>query len=237
MPDVFAALAILAVAVLGAYWPRLTNVERGLLAVLLWFSLVAHSSHFATMMVLIPGLAWVAYRAGWPHWRRRAALLASCMLLAWMADWGFKQAVVVYTGMPPVRLPHLTARLIDLGPGTRFLKANCPQVGYAACVYVANYPTEWKDFLFSPEPQKGAALSDPELKRRISTEQVALAIDVLRSDPVAVVKGLSMDVFRQVARFRVNNWGYNASFLSFLQARLPPERRHIQPHPRRAIPC
>jgi hypothetical protein len=176
------------------------------------------------MVLLMPVVAWVAYRARWPYWRQGACVLAICVLAALAADWSFKRASESATGRPALRLPHLTARLVDLGPGTRFLQTHCPDAGYAACQYLQNYPTRLSDFLFSKDPQKGAwSLSDNDQQRRMSNEQVALAIAVLRAEPAVVVGGVALDVLRQVVSFAVDIWGYSPSHLSIYQTSLPPE--------------
>jgi hypothetical protein len=121
------------------------------------------------------------------------------------AEWVFSKAMTAAVGATPVRLPHSMAHLIGMGPGTNYLRQNCPQAGYVACHYVANFPTHWDDFLFSDEPSKGAFwLADAQAKRRMSEEQTAFVLDVLRFDPVGVARGLAADVLAQLGSFRVD---------------------------------
>jgi hypothetical protein len=161
------------------------------------------------------------------RWRSLSMLglmvISGCIVGAAVAEWAFNKAVTAAVGAPPLRLPHPMARLIALGPGTSYLKQHCPEAGYAACAYVQNYPTGWEDFLFSDDPGKGVfALADAGTKRRLSGEQLAFAVDVLRHDPLGVVGGISADVLRQLIYFRVDVWGYGETGIArFYEGRVP----------------
>lgn len=231
MPDVFAGLAVLAVAILAVHWRRLARTDRWLLAGLLLFALASHASHVALALALLLWamvLRWV--RPGWEGLSLPAmGVVATCIVAALVAEWGFAQAVTRAVGAPPLRLPHLTARLVDMGPGTDYLRTHCRPTGgtnglqpYAACTFTANYPTAWTDFLFSTDPRRGAfALADAAAKRGLADEQVALALDVLRHDPAGVLGGMALDVPRQLTGFRVDVWGYGPRELAMYAGRIP----------------
>ena len=224
MPDVFAPLVILAAGALAVYWRQLARGQRWLLAAILLFGLCAHSSHVALAALLLV-LALLA-RLFFVRWRALSGaalvVLAVCIGAAGAAEWAFGKAVTAAVGVPPLRLPHPMARLIDLGPGTAYLKQHCPGAGYAVCAYVQNFPTAWDDFLFSTDPAKGAfALADAEGKRRLSGEQLRFVADVVRFDPVGVTKGVALDVLRQLGLFRVDVGGYGPSLLAMYEGRVP----------------
>ncbi|MBK6008573.1 hypothetical protein JJB11_20930 [Ramlibacter ginsenosidimutans] len=224
MPDLFAGLAILCFGLLCVYWDRLTRGERWAVGGLLLFGLVAHTSHVAVAAgLLVLALAARLMR----RWRALPlaglVAVAVCLLGAVAAEKAFDFAVQKVVGAPPLRLPHPMARLIDEGPGTTFLRSHCPDAGYAACQFVGNYPTYWEDFLFSADPAKGAfALADPATKRRISDEQMRFLFDVLRDQPVAVLKGFATDTLRQLTHFRVDVAGVSTPQLRMYQGRVPP---------------
>jgi hypothetical protein len=224
MPDVFAGLAILAFATLAVYWRALRSGDRMALSLLLLFSLLGHSSHVALIALML--LVLLVFRGLWPRWRgySAAALLvaAVCFAGAVAGEWAFSRAVTAATGAPPLRLPHPTGRLIDMGPGTAYLQASCPASGFVVCDYLRNYPTNWSDFLFSSDPAKGTfALVDVAGKRRISEEQNRFILSVLRFDAVGVVSGVAVDFFRQIANFGVDIWGYDNTMLSHFAGRVP----------------
>ena len=206
MPDVFAGLTILCSGVLAVYWNRLRRWECIGVAAVFLFAVAAHPSHLAlaaVILVFVLGcrLLRLGPRVPWPA----MVLMGAGLLGGLAAEWVFNKAVAAATGAPPVRLPHSLAHLVEMGPGTEYLRRNCPQAGYVACDYVANFPTHWDDFLFSDEPSKGAFwLADAQAKRRMSEEQVAFVLDVVRFDPLGVARGLGADVLRQLASFRVD---------------------------------
>ena len=224
MPDVFAPLAILCMATLAVYWQVLPRRHRWALSLLLLFSLCAHASHAAlavSMLLLALATRWLGSR-----WRGLApaalVVVAACIAGAVAAEWAFSKAVTMAVGAPPLRLPHPAARLIDLGPGTAYLRQHCPESNFAACEFLPNYPTSWDDFLFSTDPAKGAfALADAGTKRRLSDEQLRFAAAVLRFDPIGVVTGIGADVLRQLAAFRVDITAYDSRGLAMFEGRMP----------------
>lgn len=224
MPDVFASLVILTMGMLAVYWQQLPRIHRWLLSALLLFSLCVHASHLALAVPLL-GLL-LAARLLFPRWRGLSAAslaaFALCIIGALGAEWAFNKAVTASIGAPPLRLPHPMARLIDLGPGTAYLRQHCPESGYAACAYVQNYPTNWDDFLFSNDSAKGAfALADARTKRRMSDEQLRFVADVFRFDPMGVAGGIALDVLQQLGLFRVDIGSYNQHILSMYEGRVP----------------
>ena len=226
MPDIFAPIVVLCIAMLAVYWRELPNRHRWGAAGLLLFGVVSHSSHLVLaglMLALLFAARLLRRRAAMP-WAA-IAVVAACVAGGVAAEWAFQKAVLVAVGAPPLRLPHPMAHLIDMGPGTNFLKQRCPSAGYAACAYVDRYPTGWEDFLFSTDPAKGVfALADLATKRRLSDEQVAFFLDVARFDPVGVMRGLAENVVEQLASFRVDLWGYGtAGPAKWYEGRVPPD--------------
>lgn len=224
MPDVFAPLVVLITATLALYWRQITRGQCWVLAGILLFGLCAHSSHVVlAALLLVLALVVRLFSARWRSLSGAAlVVLAVCIAAAGAAEWAFTKAVMVTVGAPPLRLPHPMARLIDLGPGTAFLKQSCPSVGYAACEYVQNYPTAWEDFLFSIDPTKGAfALADVATKRRLSEEQLHFVLDVVRFDPLGVTSGVALDVLRQLGLFRVDIGAYSPAVLAMYEGRVP----------------
>lgn len=225
MPDVFAGLAVLATATLAVYWRRLSRPQCAALAGLLLFALAGHASHVALVaMVLAIALALRTGRGAWQGLSLPAlGVVAGCLVGALGLEWGFGQAVTRALGAPPLRLPHPMARLVDMGPGTDFLRTHCPQAGYAACAFVDHLPTTWTDFLFSNDPQRGAfALADATGKRRMADEQLPFVADVVRHDPTGVALGVARDALRQLTEFRVDVWGYGPRELAMYAGRVPP---------------
>jgi len=224
MPDVFAPLVILCMGTLAFYWRELPYKHRWALSLLLLFGLSAHASHVVLAASLL-GLAllvrWLSSR--WQGVPTTALLVvAFCIGGAVAAEWAFNKAVTMAVGAPPMRMPHPMARLIDLGPGTAYLKQRCPDSNFAACAYVQNYPTRWDEFLFSTDPAKGAfALADVATKRRLSDEQLRFVMEVIRFDPAGVAAGIGKDVLKQLVDFRVDITRYDNRGLALFEGRVP----------------
>ena len=226
MPDVFAGLTLLALATLAVYWRQLSRLARGMLIGVLLFGLLAHASHAAVAAVLLLGA--LALRRWNPRWQGVSASaltgVAVCIVLAIAAEWAFAAGVQRAVGAPPLRLPYPTARLIEMGPGTRFLQARCPDAGYAVCAYAANYPTAWDAFLFSDDPARGSfALADADTKRRIVAQQNEFVRAVIAYDPVGVLTGWVSDLARQLLSFRVDVWSFGDRQLAMYAGRVPPQ--------------
>ncbi len=251
MPDIFAGIALLATALLLAPGAAQRPGRRTALALLLLFALCAHASHLATVAVLLAGA--LAWRAGWalrapttpstpgtlspPRLPRAAlpglpsalglSLVAACIAGAWLAEAAFAQAVTRAVGAPPLRLPHLTARALDHGPGLAYLRQTCPGLApahrWAACDFLDRAPMAWTDFLFEPDPARGVfAPADVATKRRLSQEQTALAWQVLRHDPAGVLGGMAADIARQLVLFHIDIWGLGPRELALYEGRVPP---------------
>ncbi len=226
MPDVFAGLAVLSLATLSVYWRQLAWTERGLLAAVLLFGLLAHASHVAVAAVLL--LLALGLRAWNPRWHGLSApalsLAGACVVVAIAAEWAFALGVQKAVGQPPLRLPFASAHLVEMGPGTAFLRARCPQAGYALCAYRENYPTAWDAFLFSTDPALGAfALADAATKRRIVAQQWQFVREVITFDPWGVLRGWLADVLRQLVSFRVDVWSFGPRQLAMYEGRVPPD--------------
>ena len=240
MPDIFAPLVILSMAILGLYWRELGRGDRVAIGLILVAGLVSHASHIALAAAL-----WVvllsARLAGSTKWRASTgalAIAAVCIGGALAAEWTFNKAVTVVLGEAPLRLPYLTARLVDTGPGTAYLQATCPASGYSACAYVHNFPTKWDLFMFSIDPSKGAfALASANEKRKFSAEQIRFFFDVFRYDPLGVLRTMGAGAIGQLASFGVHVIRYSPENMVGYEARLPTDvfarmqRARIAGHP------
>ncbi|MFZ9286024.1 MAG: hypothetical protein ACO241_08625 [Burkholderiaceae bacterium] len=226
MPDVFAGLAILALATLSVYWRQLAWTARGLLAAVLLFGLLAHASHMAVVAVLL--LLALGLRAWHPRWHGLSApalsLAGACVVLALAAEWAFAFGVQRAVGQPPLRPPFAAAHLVEMGPGSAFLRARCPEADLALCAYRQNYPTAWDAFLFSTDPARGTfALADAATKRRIVAQQWQFVREVIAFDPWGVLRGWLADVLRQLVSFRVDVWSFGPRQLAMYEGRVPPD--------------
>jgi hypothetical protein len=118
----------------------------------------------------------------------------------------FNQITLKIIGRPPLRLPYLTARLIELGPGLRYLDHACTPPQYAVCVYRARLPLHWTAFMFDNDAQTGVfAPANFATKRQLSEEQARFALHVFLFEPAQTIRGLMGDFGRQLVMFSVDD--------------------------------
>ena len=216
MPDVFAPLAILAVALLVCAWTNVGRATRLGLVLLLAFSLATHTTHLLVAIGTI-GIGTVL-RLAVPAARRclSARGLACCLGAAGAAIAAGLTADIAakeLTGADMISRPHLTAHLVDHGPGALWVARNCPGAGrtegegemMAVCAFRDRIPTDWIAFLFSESPERGAFEATdaaPDLRRALSEEDLAFALAVLRDDPVRTAGFLIEDFLKQLVSVR-----------------------------------
>jgi hypothetical protein len=103
-----------------------------------------------------------------------------------------------------LRLPYLTARLIELGPGLRYLDQACTPPQYAVCAYRAQLPLPFNAFLF--DRTNGVFGPAPfEIKEQLSEEQNRFAWHVFLFEPAQVTRGMIYDVARQLTMFSLDD--------------------------------
>jgi hypothetical protein len=209
MPDILAAVAIAAMALLIATWTELRVLDRWALLFLCGLGAVSHDS----IILIAAGLAALAALnrifsgpAGWlKSWRQAAAIftpifagLLALVLFNWMA--------VIQTGQPPLRYPFLSAHLSSLESGQRHLQEACPESGYALCYYQDRLPVPWTDFIFSRSDEAGIfATAAHERKRQLSDEQYEFAIAVAVDQPALLSAELVDETLVQLLSFDLND--------------------------------
>ncbi len=182
MPDIWAGLGVLALALLAVYWRGLGWFDRALAAAIIAFSVASHTSHLLLYGVLIPGLALAlalpaARRAGLSG--AGLASAAAALVLGVLTTAGAIKAIETFTGTPGRGLPHLTAHLIDDGPGVAFVAEHCATAEFAICDHPELVPMDWIQFLFFP----GAHIDEPTRDRFVA-EDTGFLLAVLQAYPV-----------------------------------------------------
>lgn len=190
MPDVWAAIGILAVAVLVAAGDRIGRIDRVLLWGFVLFAALAHSSHLLILGIL--AMLFAVFRAAriaplaWANIAKLFAILVAAAGLEMAAQAAISRAA----GNPPLGMPFLTAHLVDGGPGMDFIHDACPDAGFAVCEGADRLPVEWREFLFH--------FSAPlDYRQRLVAEDASFALATLRHDPPAVIGLALRDAARQ----------------------------------------
>lgn len=210
-PDIFAALAIVAMAVILTSWRDLSRWEQ-----IFWFSLllIGVLTHSATLLILA-ALATAAF----VFWRRRLTFRPALLVLALgiIGELSFSAGVTCATGHRPLRPPFLSARLIDDGPGLAYLRTQCPK--FALCDFYAGLPQGSDAMLWSSEGQGFISMA-PERQRAWSDEDLRFVITVFLDRPLDVSVAWIAAVGRQAV-------GYSLSDVTTAidKGRMPPNVR------------
>jgi hypothetical protein len=204
MPDLFAGLMLLAVALVLAYAPQMTRLEYAF-----WLGLIAlaglyHKAHLAILAVTLVLAAPLV-------WRRRGRdllLLAGAGLLAWVGHMAVDVAVTKATGKPPIAPPFLLARLVGDGTAERYLRDVCPKRKLATCAFLDKMPMTENDFLWSREPDRSVmGGADRQTRAAIAAESGAIVLGTLQAYGGEEAAAAARNVMRQLGDVGVSEYG------------------------------
>ncbi|WP_375688673.1 hypothetical protein [Pseudooceanicola sp. LIPI14-2-Ac024] len=225
MPDIWASAAIIALALLWSPSVTLSNGAKWLIAGILCFSALSHSSHIALIaaMCLTYAAVRLSGRAGL-RGRQALALPMIAVLAGVLGQVAFGLAVHGIYGTRILERPHITAHLVDLGPGAEHARESCPESGYALCAYRDKLPVDWIAFMFSRSDDTAIfAVADTETQKELAEEQLRFAIDTVKAYPAATIAGLSLDGIRQLWTLSVTDVPLNrATTGNFLNRNFTP---------------
>lgn len=191
MPDVWAAIGILSIAILVAAQGRMGRIDSAVLWGLVLYAALTHSSHLLVFVAFVGLFAVMRLTAIMAISWKMIGTLAAVLVLSVGLDAGQRMVMERAAGNPPLGMPFLTAHLVDGGPGMTFIRDACPDAGFAVCEGADELPAEWRDFIFK--------FSSPQsYKRRLVDEDASFALATLRHDPLAVIGLVLRDGARQV---------------------------------------
>ncbi|MET3710240.1 hypothetical protein ABIC65_000920 [Sphingomonas trueperi] len=206
MPDVFAGLMILAVAMIAIYRPNLTRAELiGWLALGV-AAILFHKSH----LLLALGMLGALFLLGLITRRQRWTSLGLIVLMIVVGGLGQVAFGIAarHAGLTVYSPPFVMARLIGDGTAEKYLRETCPQTHYATCRFLPRMPMTENDFLWSGD---GSAVSFATLpaaeKARICDEQWPIVLGTLRSHGLEQLGKSLIGVFRQIATVGVTEYG------------------------------
>ena len=225
MPYIFAAVAILATGVFVAFWNDITRFEKIVLAILLVYSLLGHLSHLLICILMFA--VYIALSASSRfrvHYFRLAcaSTIAACVLLGAGGEIAFNAVVSKILGTSPITPPLVMARLINLGPGLKYLQAHCNQSHFVICRYQDRLPLDTDSFIWSYDPAVGIfAPASPEVKRALSDEQFSFALHVFEFDPAGVLYKMLRAGISQLTTFGLDEFRNKDGQWAYYSARLP----------------
>jgi hypothetical protein len=201
MPDVFAALLVLAVFLVAFTWDDLHRLERIGIALLLWFAVVAHASH-----LLLGGVLAVAVAAiGLAQERALRGALRPAGRVAAVVVAGALSALLLHrallgeaslTGRHPL---FLLARTLADGPTRTYLRAHCPELDFAICEFSDRLPDNVRDVLWG----EGSiwATSDEATRERLRAEEMRVVLAAVLADPWGQLRVSARNATSQLTHF------------------------------------
>lgn len=227
MPDFLTGLLIVAATAIIVGWRRETRAGRSFWIAVASLGALAHSSHVLLLLALaLGGLVGSVVAA--PDWRRGAVVIAITAGLGLLGETAFVVGVTNMTGIAPIRPPFLTARLVEDGPGTSYLRLHCDRPRFHLCRYRDRLPLNSDAFLWSKDPATGVFETVPLLEQRaLSAEQGAFVAAVVMDRPLGVAGSSLAAVGRQFASWRLGEFNFGSGDAADMARNIPEPERSV----------
>lgn len=222
MPDVYAGLMILMLAMAMCYWPRLTDTEKVVLLLASGVIASFHTTHLliACAMGVLGAILGLAHKTT----LRPLVLVIPVIAIAVLGSAVFSYAVTKSLNEKPISPPFLSARLTSAGPGTAYLETACARDAdaWALCAYRAKLPVGSDDFLWTDASEVAVfQAANSEEQRRMAREDKSFAAAVVLSDPLGVVGTTVGSAFAQLVSFDLKNFNYSPAHRAMLETKYP----------------
>jgi hypothetical protein len=169
------------------------------------FAVVSHLSHLAIALVMVPAAALVSVAMSRQRWWLPVAYVCLIVGAGFTEQSLLRTAAKAVAHSDVVIKPYITARLIEDGPGLKYLDRYCPDDHIPTCKLHA--ALQWSDdpwritathIVFETSPRLGSfRLMTPEDQKAVADDQVGFFFDVLMDQPVGVTMALMRNVLLQ----------------------------------------
>src|SRR5205823_1092553 len=185
-------------------WDRLSPAERWFLVVALTVMLCFHLT-FPPLTILLTGFVLaLELRRRVPKRQilRTLAVLLGPVVAGLLAFLAYSEALIHQLTISPDGPSYMLARLVTDGTAAAYLRESCRAGSYyALCPYVDSLPTDFDEFLWSDESPWS------KVRQRLSIEGVRneasdIVIHTIRRYPLRQIKESSLNLIRQLIRFR-----------------------------------
>ncbi|MDT7952740.1 MAG: hypothetical protein RQ966_14655 [Acetobacteraceae bacterium] len=195
LPDIFVAVLILALFLLGFCHEALARWEQAYLFLLATGSATLHLT-MVPVGAAVAALAAAAWLAG--HRRRvHPVLMLLPLLLAVAGSLAVSDAIFGRLTLTPNSPPAFLARLLADGPARRYLDATCPASGFELCNVRQSLPATEDGFLWGMLPSLPVPVG-----KRIKAEAGAVVIGTIRTYPMQVAGDMIANAARQLVTFQ-----------------------------------
>lgn len=231
MPDIFAALALIAVGMLAMGKLSPTLPEKAFWAAIVGAACLFHSANIITIAAVgfVLLAVWIGKLA--PISRQGLALSIAGVALGLAGEAAFSVAVERALGAPPIRPPFMMARVIDDGPGYRHLRDVCvtDTDPFVICRFLPLLPQPSDTFLWSVDPRSGVFMaSSPGVQRALAAEQYRFVGSVFADRPFEQLSASLRSAIRQSAMIGLSEFNYDPGTRQALMRKLPPDEASKQ---------
>ena len=224
MPDIWAGVAIGALATVFALSRRLNWPDLAVLGVMTVFAALAHSSVVPVIvaMLLGAGLLWLVMRGITFDPRPGLAIGVTALVVAAAGGMAFSAMVKHTVGKPPVNPPFLTARVIADGTGVRYLHEHCAGKPFAVCQYASRFPMDVDHFLWGTTDKDGVFQTvSAEQRRALSDQDARFAASVADAYPVSQALASLRNAALQTVDIDLADFDYKPSLRAGFAQTLP----------------
>ena len=117
-----------------------------------------------------------------------------------------------HLGARPVPPPYLSSRVIDDGPGWRYLQKHCATSSYLICQYGAQFSNRIRDgdaMMWARLKQNGGVyfIEDVATRKRLRDESLGFVRDSILSDIPGQIRASAWNLAKLLLAFRVDAYG------------------------------
>ena len=206
MPDLSAAFAAIAIALLVFYPERAARWERIGLWIALTAALTFHLTHMFVAVFAMPAALGLHWLLKMPERTKRAVKLGAAFAIGAVA-WIVLAVVNTNLPKPLYSPPFLTARVLADGPGKAYLRHACAadKDRYVLCVYADKPFNNSDEILWSWSKERGVFATAPHAMRvQLMAEQRRFVLDSILYDPMAQIRASSWAFVKQLAAVGVD---------------------------------
>lgn len=212
MPDLLAPVMILMIATLTAFARQMTAAELLLAFVIASFAVVSHLSHFAIAGLMLLASVLLSLLASRRRWWVGPIIVAAVLASAYGQQTAFRVLAHRAAKSEVVIKPYITARLIQDGPGLRYLETHCPNVAIPTCKLFEAlgwsadpYRLTASHIVFETSKNLGSfRLMSETDQKAVADAQIGFFKDVLKDQPLATTAAFLKNTLLQAGMVSVD---------------------------------
>jgi hypothetical protein len=206
---------VLLIAALFAGWPGLNFHRIALLASGICVCALVHLSNapIALLTVLVGSMVLLLSRRQLLPPLIASAVVAVSLCVVLLANVALTNHAEKRLGAKPLLPPFLSGRVIDDGPGLKYLKNNCPMSPYVICQF-ADRIRGGDQMIWARIKDYGAVylIEDLSIRKRLRDENLGFVRDSIMADIPGQMFASARNFVKLLRDFRVDAWGSQLTF-------------------------